>query len=141
MQRIRKATAVVVVSLAVVFSCNGSPEPSSPSKVTYGDSECGTCVQEACSGVLDQCAAEPSCSVFLSCLYACPVGPKGDADPACEAACPGLKPGGAHDPRRALEMRKSARFRGQAPQAGTFAPCTRYATYTASGGFLPTAPR
>lgn len=54
----------------------------------YADSPCGLCVGEACASQVAACAAEPECASALECLYACPIDATGNADPACEAACP-----------------------------------------------------
>jgi hypothetical protein len=55
---------------------------------TWGDGECATCVRDACATQVDACLADPECPAYLDCLDACPVSDTGDAEPACQAACP-----------------------------------------------------
>ncbi len=55
--------------------------------VTFQKSECGTCVKASCGAALADCQSDPACASYLDCLYACPVDAKGNADPACDAAC------------------------------------------------------
>ncbi|WP_437725702.1 hypothetical protein [Sorangium sp. So ce861] len=105
----RPVLAVLSVSLAAALSpaCDGGPLPSSAGtaastgsgtgggagagggEVTYRTSACGACVVEtACVSQVNACAADPGCAAYLDCLDACPLGPDGDADVACERACP-----------------------------------------------------
>src|SRR5262245_20736794 len=57
---------------------------------TWGASACAACVGTGCRTELDACSRDPSCAAHLSCLRACPPGPKGDVDSACEAGCPAV---------------------------------------------------
>jgi hypothetical protein len=55
----------------------------------YGNSACGTCVEQtACLSQFNACAADSSCATYLKCLDACPISAVGTADPICENACP-----------------------------------------------------
>jgi hypothetical protein len=45
-------------------------------------------VHDACTAAFQGCSADPECPAYVECLDACPVGADGDAEPACEAACP-----------------------------------------------------
>jgi hypothetical protein len=55
---------------------------------SFGDSLCYACLGGACGEAFAACEQDPGCAGWLSCLEACPVGEDGDADAACEAACP-----------------------------------------------------
>lgn len=80
--------------LAALFSsaCPGDVEDSGgggrETPTTYRESACGGCVSASCSVSIEGCAADPECAAFLSCLDDCPIATGGDADEACEAACP-----------------------------------------------------
>lgn len=70
-------------------ACTGSPEES-VSGVTegeFGRSACQSCVSQSCSAELARCGQEPVCAAHWRCIKNCPVGPTGDANAACEAAC------------------------------------------------------
>jgi hypothetical protein len=54
---------------------------------TYAASECGTCALEACTEAVEACSTDPGCTNYLECLLGCPLGPSGNADPECDAAC------------------------------------------------------
>jgi hypothetical protein len=54
----------------------------------YATSTCGTCVAQSCSAAITKCNSDPDCSAYLACLDACGVGPDGNVDPTCAAACP-----------------------------------------------------
>lgn len=56
--------------------------------VAFGAGPCGACVRGACASVLAACEADPGCAAYVSCLEACPVGDRGDADPRCGSTCP-----------------------------------------------------
>jgi hypothetical protein len=56
--------------------------------VTYGDSDCGACVDAQCAAELTACKSEQECATYLGCLLECPTGADGNVDPACEEACP-----------------------------------------------------
>jgi len=98
-QRIAMMAVALAVASALGVACTSDPEapPSGPGSggsgggggVTYGTSDCGTCVaMTACSTERGACDAEPSCASWLGCLNGCPPAAGGDADPVCEAACP-----------------------------------------------------
>jgi hypothetical protein len=54
----------------------------------YGDpGQCGECVATQCSNAVPACQAEPECSVWWSCLLACPVDAEGGYEASCAAAC------------------------------------------------------
>lgn len=55
---------------------------------TWGASECGTCVHEACAAAFQACLSDPECPAYAECLDACPMGADGNVDPTCQAACP-----------------------------------------------------
>lgn len=83
--------------LAVGVACSSTTSaPAGPADTgadagqggTYGASACGTCVAAACSTAIATCNGDPTCAAHLTCLDACVVTATGDADPACEAACP-----------------------------------------------------
>jgi hypothetical protein len=71
--------------------------------ITWAASDCGICVEQACAGQVTNCAAEPECAARLECLRACPIGENGDADLACEAACPMPTAAGAANAVTALD--------------------------------------
>lgn len=57
--------------------------------VPWNSNTCGTCVATECTVPLAACAGDPDCADWLECANACPAAePDGDADPACEDACP-----------------------------------------------------
>lgn len=99
----------ILETITLLGACSSSPETQATTSTTssttgsmesstsgaggganggYGKSLCGACVLKACAGEQAACEAEPSCSAHLECLLKCPVGADGDADPACEQACP-----------------------------------------------------
>lgn len=54
----------------------------------HGITACGLCEAEACARDRRDCAAETTCTKYLSCADACGSIDGGSIDPACEAACP-----------------------------------------------------
>jgi hypothetical protein len=96
--------AAGMVAGCMVAGCGGSSNSSTGSGGSggtssgsggagpaYGTSDCGKCVEGmACLSQKNACAADPSCAAYLDCLNGCPLGPNGDADPACEKACPAV---------------------------------------------------
>lgn len=58
------------------------------STATFGGSACGACVTQACASAISTCGGNPECAAYLSCLDACGIGPDGNVDPTCAAACP-----------------------------------------------------
>jgi hypothetical protein len=94
--RIRLAHALVTFALA---ACSTSGDDAAPRAADpfdagpyvagpYASSACRACLATACAAPLARCAAEPSCAARVTCLDRCGLGPEGDVDPACAAACP-----------------------------------------------------
>lgn len=93
---------------------------------TYGSSACGMCVEQtACLTTLNTCASDPGCGAYLDCLDACPLGANGDADVACEKACP---PVSGSAGKAAHEAFVNCRLSG--PGANTCAPCGQIPAFT-----------
>lgn len=67
----------------------GQGTGGSPPANTFQSSECGTCVETSCDPEIQACLTDPGCTTYLDCLLHCPVDEKGNADPACDAACVG----------------------------------------------------
>lgn len=91
------APFAAVAASVLVASCGGPTDTSgsggaggtTTAALTFGTGECGICVEtKSCVAQLQACAADPSCAAYLECLDACPLGADGDADVACEQACP-----------------------------------------------------
>lgn len=84
--------AAVATALSFAGACSGDETTgtggSGGAVAPYGESECGTCALDACAPAVDSCNGDPGCAAYLECLLACPVGDTGDADAACDAACP-----------------------------------------------------
>lgn len=55
---------------------------------TFGASECGQCVHDACAAVIAACGGDPECAAYVSCLDGCGLNADGNVDEACEQACP-----------------------------------------------------
>lgn len=88
------AVAALVVTAAACGSVEEAP-PAARDGATFetappvhGITPCGKCVADACARERRGCAAEASCTKYLSCADACPSRSGGNLDPACEAACP-----------------------------------------------------
>lgn len=85
-------TAAAFVGLAL-GACSSEPGDDTGAAgggagSTYGASECGVCVKEACADAIVGCQSDPECVGYLECLYACPLGADGNVALECEAACP-----------------------------------------------------
>jgi hypothetical protein len=74
---------------------------------SYATSACGTCVQKACATQWGTCASDPGCAAYLDCLSACAVGSNGDADKACDDACPAISDSAGQMAKTALDECRS----------------------------------
>jgi len=85
------AACLIVASSA---GCDGPVDPPHTGAAGGGggsnrfeDSECGTCIADACREGVADCSSEPECANYLSCVNDCEVLEDGTPDQQCEAAC------------------------------------------------------
>lgn len=104
----------VAVVLAASASCdddedtpNGGGQGGSAA-ATFGTSECGICVDDACAAERGSCEADPSCAGYLSCLAECPVASSGNVDAPCAAACPPAQGATGQDAQAAYDTCRTA---------------------------------
>lgn len=64
--------AVVAMTMAVLVgaACSGS---SGSKAGTFGDTECASCIETACSTELSACTALGDCNDALECILDCPI--------------------------------------------------------------------
>lgn len=55
---------------------------------TFGSSDCGVCVHDACASEVAACGADPECAAYVTCVDGCPIAADGNVDPGCEQGCP-----------------------------------------------------
>lgn len=81
-----KQLSVLVLALLSVGCTGEAPAAAGPS-ITYAASQCGRCIDHACSSEIQACDEEPDCSSYLLCLGQCQNGADGNIDAGCEANC------------------------------------------------------
>ena len=92
---LRRIQGTAPMGLMMVLGCSSGVPPTSsggtggtPMTHAYEMSPCGVCVTTACAATVTTCGQDPECAASLACLYACPLGPTGDALTSCASACP-----------------------------------------------------
>ncbi len=95
-----RALPPLAVAVGLFLACSQSPQltPASDAggdanananaNATWGASACAGCVRRACSEERQACSSDSACVARVTCLERCPLGPSGDVDAACAAACP-----------------------------------------------------
>lgn len=102
--------AAIVAALSAV-ACPSEVEGPGPDTgggggaepLSWRESDCGQCVEEACASAITNCEGEPECANYVECLRACPVVEGQDAEPACEASCTMPMEAAAEGARKALQ--------------------------------------
>src|SRR5690349_11654161 len=81
-----------LAALAWAGACGQGDDPGEGGKggetQAFATSPCNGCVVASCQSEVDACSADPGCAAYLDCLGHCPVAENGDADAACDDACP-----------------------------------------------------
>ncbi|HLK39491.1 MAG TPA: hypothetical protein VKU41_22195 [Polyangiaceae bacterium] len=84
-----------VLSLTLLGACSsgsasstGDGGPGDATTPLWVKTSCGQCFRTGCGAEIASCNTDPDCAGYLSCLERCPQSSSGDADPACESACP-----------------------------------------------------
>lgn len=91
---------------------------------TFATTPCGVCAQGACQPQVDACNADPECAGYLACLLACAVDEHGNADAACDAACPHGQSTEAQKAQSELGACRTKGCGGQCPECGVVTPTT-----------------
>jgi hypothetical protein len=110
--RIMRALIVILADVALLVTGCGSNPAAPPADMAAGSfvtSDCGSCVETACSQQISTCAGDPGCAAYYGCVRACPTGARGDVDATCEAGCPMPSGAGA----AAAQAVRDCRNRGQ----------------------------
>src|ERR1700733_2961348 len=93
------AARSAMAAIVMLLGCSSTPASTTDAGVdsadaagipvgAFGHSACARCVSSSCSAALSDCASDPDCAAYWTCVERCGIGSKGDVDPKCEAACP-----------------------------------------------------
>ena len=115
--------SVALVLLALASCSNDIAETGTPSKATFGDSDCASCLASSCGSERATCDADPDCSSHLACVYSCPVGADGDVDTACAAGCPAPTSSAGEQARVALDACQTTGAGASCEACGTSNEC------------------